>query len=80
MNSKLTLRLDDELIRQAKEISEAEGKSLSKLVADYFQTLSKSRKTDVKGLGPITRSLRGALKDSQLDKADYRKYLEDKYL
>ena len=37
MNTKLTLRLDDELIREAKEYSQETGKSVSRLVEDYFR-------------------------------------------
>jgi hypothetical protein len=34
MQTKLTLRMEDELIRLAKSVSEKKGKSLSKMVAD----------------------------------------------
>jgi len=35
VNTKLTLRLDDELIRSAKRYAGRSGKSVSRLVADY---------------------------------------------
>ena len=37
MQTKLTLRLDDWLIRKAKRFSKKTGKSVSKIVADYFE-------------------------------------------
>jgi hypothetical protein len=80
MNSKLTLRLDDDLIRRAKEFSEAEGKSLSKLVGDYFLLLSKSSHTSRDNLGPITRSLNGVLRSKKASEDDYHEYLEEKHL
>ena len=39
MKTKLTLRLDDQLIRKAKDYSDRSGKSVSRLVADYFSLI-----------------------------------------
>ena len=39
MNTKLTLRLDDQLILKAKRYSDRSGKSVSQLVADYFSLI-----------------------------------------
>jgi predicted HicB family RNase H-like nuclease len=36
MESKLTLRIEEKLIKAAKEYSAKKGKSLSRLVADFF--------------------------------------------
>ena len=80
MQTKLTLRLDDVLIKEAKAISEAEGKSLSSLVADYFQNLSKAKNAKPTHLNPITRSLKGALKGAHLTEQDYKSHLEKKHL
>lgn len=79
MQNKLTLRLEEDLINQAKEYAASEGKSVSKIVADYFSLLvQQSKKTDSK-LPPITQSLVGIL-SSPVDESDYRDYLEKKYL
>ena len=40
MTTKLTLRLDDELIRQAKKTAKNKGVSLSRIVGDYFRSLT----------------------------------------
>jgi len=77
MNTKLTLRLDRELIEGAKRHSARSGKSVSKLVSDYF-TLIDARQPSPE----VTRrvqSLRGVLAGSGLDERDYRKHLEDKH-
>ena len=81
MQTKLTLRLEDNLINKAKYISNKKGKSLSKLVSDYFQLLisKEDDKNDIQ-LTPTVKSLFGVLKDSKIDETDYKKYLEDKYL
>ncbi|MBE0418315.1 MAG: hypothetical protein IBX63_11175 [Coriobacteriia bacterium] len=40
MGTKLTLRLDEDLIRRAKRHSARSGKSVSRLVADYFALIA----------------------------------------
>jgi len=46
MNSKLTLRLDEDLIQSAKSYSAKTGKSVSKIVADYFALINKKLSND----------------------------------
>ncbi len=78
MQSKLTLRLDAELIEQAKVHARNRGKSVSQMVADYFALLDREESGET--LPPLTRSLHGALRGADLDKDEYRRYLEEKYL
>ena len=40
MQTKLTLRLEDSLIQQAKNYAKQHNKSLSQIVADYFHMLT----------------------------------------
>ena len=40
MQTKLTLRLDDRLIRDAKHYARQSGKSLSQMVAEYFSAVT----------------------------------------
>ncbi len=86
MQTKLTLRLESQLIETAKIYAENTGKSLSQVVADYFQALqhkdlSKNKKTE---LPPITQALKGILKSKSkkddIGISDYHQYLEKKYL
>jgi hypothetical protein len=81
MQTKLTLRLEEVLIQQAKNYAKEHGKSLSKVVADYFKVLTEKTKVtkDVQ-IAPVTSSLIGILDSSVLEEEDYKKYLEDKYL
>lgn len=80
METKLTLRLDDALIAQAKAEASHRGTSVSKMVAGYFQSLtSRSRQTSPESLPPMTSSLLGSLRGSKADQGDYRKHLEEKY-
>jgi len=62
---------------QAKKIARRRGKSVSKMVADYFRTLE-SVETDEE-LGPLTRSLRGILRDSSATEDEYRRHMEEKH-
>ena len=80
MNTKLTLRLEDDLIRSAKRHASIMGKSVSQMVADYFYLLDKKTTKGKQQITPIVKSLRGSLKGSGVDEKDYEKYLEDKYL
>lgn len=82
MNTKLTLRLDENLIAQAKEYAAKEGRSLSDLVGAYFARLAEPAQAAAKPavVYPKTSSLMGVLAGSALDESDYKKHLEDKYL
>ena len=78
VNTKLTLRLDEELIARAKRHSVDTGRSVSQLVADFFSLIEVPHPA-----AEITlrvRALRGVLAGSGLDKDDYRLHLEIKHL
>ncbi|HTQ79470.1 MAG TPA: DUF6364 family protein [Thermoanaerobaculia bacterium] len=80
MNTKLTLRIDEELIGRAKAYSKVSGKSVSQIVADYLALLPGESGEEGVRLTPIVRSLRGLLRGADVDESDYRRHLEDKYL
>jgi hypothetical protein len=80
MQTKLTLRLEEELIRRAKFFAKHTGKSVSRLVADYFASLDKTLPESEIELTPVVQSLKGALRGADVDAEDYRRHLEDKYL
>lgn len=79
MQTKLTLRLEEELIEQAKAYAGRAGKSLSQVVADYFRLLTTADKRSAGPSAPLTQSLRGLLKGTGVDEKDYRRYLEEKH-
>jgi hypothetical protein len=83
MHSKLTLRLDSDLIESAKKIAESRNTSLSRIVAEYFTALLNSDpSTEAGSLPPKTRSLLGVLSTDfrpSPDESDYKDYLERKY-
>jgi len=77
MNTKLTLRLDDELIARAKRHSAKSGKSVSQLVSDYF-TLIDAQDSEIEITSRV-RSLRGVLAGSDASERDYKRHLEAKH-
>ena len=78
MHSKLTLRLDSQLILRAKAYAKRSGKSVSSVVADYFAALDVGEGEEQK-LGPKVRSLLGVLRERPLNEGDYRRHLEKKH-
>jgi len=80
MNTKLTLRLDDHLIESAKEYSAKTGKSVSKIVSDFFVIIKNEKLKKNNPVTPTVQSLKGILKDSQFTENDYRNHIEEKYL
>jgi hypothetical protein len=80
MNAKLTLRLDDELIRKAKSHAKRLGKPVSQIVEEYFAVLTASPPRSRPELTPRVRRLKGVLRGADVDEDAYRRHLEDKYL
>jgi len=82
MQTKLTLRLEQRLIRRAKAYARRAGKSVSELVADFFGRLeapAEGTTTGVVAQSPAVQSLVGALSGARLDEADYRAHLAEKH-
>jgi Family of unknown function (DUF6364) len=83
MESKLTLKLNTLTIGRAKRyIHKHRGNSLSKLVENYFNSLTDNElDEDNKKLPPIVSSLAGIAKKDKIKniKSDYTDYLIGKY-
>ncbi len=80
MQTKLTLRLEESLVRRAKSYARQSGKSVSALVADFFAMLGPPAGGKAEEeLTPAVRSLVGALSGTRVSEEDYRRYLEEKH-
>ena len=79
MDTKLTLRLDEALIRRAKRHSARSGKSVSRLVADYFSLIDATDNEAAGELTPRVHSLVGVLAAASADERDYRTHLLEKH-
>lgn len=78
MNTKLTLNLDKEIIDEAKTYAKSQRVSLSKLIENYLNSLTrKSRKQS--SVSPLVESLTGIIPNDYDEKKDYRDYIDQKY-
>jgi len=81
--SKLTLSIEDEIIKKAKEYARKHNKSISQMVESYFRNLTENQKSGaLYKAAPITDSLAGSLKGIKIDdiNSERLEYLERKYL
>jgi len=75
MTGKLTLSVNEQVIRQAKRYAKAKGTSVSTLVEGFLGSLGDRAESD-QATPPVLRRLRGALRASS---DEYSKYLQNKY-
>lgn len=73
MNTKLTLTIEQSLIKKAKQYAKGKGRSLSDIVENYLKVIIKEENTTVIDSAPITSSLRGSFKATE--DFDYKKEL-----
>jgi hypothetical protein len=81
MATKLTLRLDESVIRDAKKAARLRGVSLSEMVSGYFLAVSRRKAVTIKAT-PVLAEISGVLgpqNDSKKLIASYRKHIEEKY-
>ena len=78
MKTKLTLRIDDSLVKRAKSEAQRRGKSVSRMMSEYIDILGASF-SDTKKIPPVTASLIGVLKGKSVTEEDYKKHLVEKY-
>lgn len=80
MQTKLTLRMDDSVIRKAKRVARKRGTSVSRIFSDYISEAEDDQQLE--DLGEITASMIGALRGVEIEdtREEYRNHLEKKYL
>lgn len=80
MDTKLTLKLNQEIIEKAKKYAKSNDISLSKLIESYLTTLTKRKKSSIE-ITPLVESLSGVISlDNDFDVKDaYTDYLIEKY-
>ena len=79
MRTKLTLRLEGQLVKAAKQHARQTGCSVSQMVSDYSAAIA-SAEPQPSTLAPKVAQLMGALKGADVDETDYYAHLERKYL
>ena len=81
MTTKLTLRLDQSVIKKAKKTAKRRGVSLSRMVEDYFKSVARQQEEKTKE-SPVLSEIAGVLTTrSNAAKliSVYRKHLQEKY-
>jgi hypothetical protein len=78
MNTKLTLNLDKDIIDEAKIYAKSHSVSLSKLVENYLNSLTRDSK-EKSSVSPLVESLTGIIPSDYNEKNDYRNYIDKKY-
>jgi hypothetical protein len=81
MDTKLTIKLDDDVISRAKKYAKHRKTSLSKMIETYLDSITKADSRDIK-ITPLVKSLSGviSLPDDYDYRKDYADYLAKKYL
>lgn len=81
MNTKLTLKVNKEIIKKAKKYATDRKTSLSKIIENYLQLLTKSHNQEEIKISPFVKSL--SIKNKipkDLDyKKEFSKHIEKKY-
>jgi Family of unknown function (DUF6364) len=80
--SKLTLHVPEDLVTAAKSEAAARQVSVSKLVSDFFASLSANKPatvSEMERLAPRTRRLAGCISRTDTDVEDYIDHLEKKH-
>ena len=79
MDSKLTLKLNENVIERAKQYAKENNISLSRMIESYLQAVT-IRKQNIIKISPLVESLTGVV---ELEKEDYKKdytdFLSQKY-
>ena len=79
MESKLTLKLNKDIIDLAKTYAKERNISLSKLIENYLQTVTLRRNKKIE-ISPLVESLTGVINLSDKDyNKDYTDFLSQKY-
>lgn len=80
METKLTLRINNEVIIRAKDYAQSHKTSLSRLIESYLDSVTNTKSADI-GITPLVESLSGVIKlpDVFDYKKEYANWLDEKY-
>lgn len=78
MNTKLTLNLDKEIIDEAKIYAKTHRVSLSNLIENYLNSLTRESKKKT-SVSHLVESLTGIIPNDYEETNDYRDYIDKKY-
>ena len=79
METKLTLKLDENVIKSVKRYAGKNHRSVSRLAEDYFRTLADDARPK-SNYSPLVEELSGIVAEADAAEADYVAHLEQKYI
>ena len=81
MNTKLTLTIEESLIKRAKKYAKKKGRSLSDIIENYLKVITKDKNIGEIESTPIVKSLKGSFKAPAVFnyKKELGKRLSEKY-
>jgi hypothetical protein len=80
MNTKLTLRLDEDVIIRMKNFAGRQQLSLSKFTENLFRQILDNSEDNMQNLSPIVKKYRGILRKTNADDSDNLvQYLTEKH-
>jgi hypothetical protein len=74
MNTKLTLTIEQSIIKKAKSYAKEKGQSLSDIIENYLKAITTEKRV-VEDISPLVNSLRGSFKAPE--SFDYKKELSE---
>lgn len=80
MQTKLTLRVEEAVVRKAKRLAQKKGTSVSRIFGDFISKEAEELHEDA--FPPITASMLGVIKREglEIEEDSYKQHLEKKYL
>lgn len=80
MDTKLTLKLNQQIIEKAKKYASFNNTSLSDLIENYLDKLTSEKENSIT-ISPLVKSLSGviSLPKKHNEREEYADYLSDKY-
>ena len=81
MNTKLTLTIEQSIIKRAKSYAKGKGRSLSDIIENYLKAITTEQRVE-DDISPLINSLRGSFKapESFDYKKELSKGLSEKYM
>ncbi len=79
MITKLTLSIDDKVVKKAKEISRRKGKSLSRMIEEYLVSLDKKEDQRISSVKLLSGALKNKVPKDVDMKTTKSNYLKKKY-
>ncbi len=76
MNTKLTLSINEEIVKKAKRISQYRGKSVSKIIEEFISSLPEKEPKKTSSIREISNMLKNGT--SIPENIDYKQFIREK--